>query len=239
MADTTVTPAADAPAIPAASAVSAWMAGWVGGPFLAASLALLAINGGVDDPSIPAIAAATTLGWLVSLVVVWWVSSQRGTGDVLRDLAVRFDVRDLLAVPAGVVAQLALVPAVYVPLRAIWPDTFAGSEVEQRAQDLVDRAGGFDTVLLALIVVVGAPVVEELVYRGLLQRSIGRAIGAAASLVLVSLVFAAIHFSPVEIPGLFVAGLVFGAGVLLTGRIGPSILAHAAFNATGLFILLA
>jgi uncharacterized protein len=206
VADTTVTSTVDAPAIPARSAISAWMAGWVGGPFLAASLALLAINGGVDDPSIPAIAAATSIGWLVALAVVWWVSTARGTGDLRRDLGISFDVRDLLAVPVGVVAQLALVPAVYVPLRAIWPETFSGSEVEQRARDLVDRAGGFDTLILVAVVVIGAPIVEEVVYRGCSSDRSGGPIGAVASLVLVSLVFALIHFSPVEIPGLFVAG---------------------------------
>ena len=49
---------------------------------------------------------------------------------------------------------------------------------------------------------------------------------------------ALIHFSPVEYPGLFLAGLVFGGCVAATGRIGPAILTHAAFNATGLVMVL-
>ena len=70
-------------------------------------------------------------------------------------------------------------------------------------------------------------------YRGLLQRSIAAASGRVPALLVTSIWFALVHPSPIEYPGLFVAGLVFGAGVPLTGRIGPSILTHAAFNATG------
>jgi membrane protease YdiL (CAAX protease family) len=51
-----------------------------------------------------------------------------------------------------------------------------------------------------------------------------------------SIWFALMHPTPVEWPGLAVAGALFGAGLALTGRIGPSILTHAAFNATGLIL---
>jgi uncharacterized protein len=126
----------------------------------------------------------------------------------------------------------------YLPLREIWPDTFSDERIEERAQDLADRAGGWATVLLVVVVVIGAPVVEELVYRGLLQRSLSTVVGAGFGLVAASTFFSLIHFSPVEYPGLFVAGLVFGGCVVLTGRIGPAIVTHAAFNAAGLFVVL-
>ena len=62
-------------------------------------------------------------------------------------------------------------PLVYVPLRAWWPDTFSDDRLEETARDLVDRADGAAVVVLVLVVVIGAPIVEELVYRGLLQGS--------------------------------------------------------------------
>ena len=49
--------------------------------------------------------------------------------------------------------------------------------------------------------------------------------------------FALIHFQPVEYPGLFAAGLVFGGCFLLTGRLGTSVVAHLAFNAAGLALV--
>ncbi len=145
---------------------------------------------------------------------------------------------DLVGVPVGVLGQLVIVPLVYVPLRQLWPDTFSEAELEERAQELADKANGWTVVLLVLVVVIGAPIVEELVYRGLLQRSIAASIGGVAGLLITSAWFALVHPSPVEYPGLFLAGLMFGAGVLLTDRIGPSILTHAAFNATGLALAL-
>ena len=172
------------------------------------------------------------------LAALRWLSTRFGSGAPTVDYAVRFRPIDLLAVPAGVLTQLVLLPGLYYPLQRRFPDAFSDSDLEQRAQDLVDKADGAATVLLVLMVAVGAPIVEELVYRGLLQRSTARSIGAVPALLVVSLLFACIHFSPVEIPGLFLAGLVFGTCLVLTGRLGTAVLAHAAFNATALVVLL-
>ena len=84
------------------------------------------------------------------------------------------------------------------------------------------------------MVAIGAPIFEELVYRGLLQRSLCATVGKWLGLVAAAAWFSLVHLAPVEYPGLFVAGLVFGAGLVLTDRLGPSILAHIAFNVTGL-----
>jgi membrane protease YdiL (CAAX protease family) len=50
--------------------------------------------------------------------------------------------------------------------------------------------------------------------------------------------FALVHPSPVEYPGLLLAGLTFGACLLVTGRLGASIVTHFAFNVTGLVLAL-
>jgi membrane protease YdiL (CAAX protease family) len=145
---------------------------------------------------------------------------------------------DLLGIPLGVITQVALVPAVYLPLRALWPNTFEAEELERRAQELADRAGGWTTVLLVVFVAIGAPVVEELVYRGMLQRAFSRRIGVIPALLSISVMFALVHPSPVEYPGLWVAGLVFGSSTARLDRIGMSWFTHAAFNATGLWFVL-
>jgi len=226
------------PAIPAGAAVATWVAAWPIATLFAAQLALLALGADTDDLTTGESAAAVAAGWVVFLAALWYVSSTIGTRDVRADYGVAFRPVDLLGIPAGVVLQLAVIPLVYWPLRQVWPDAFDPEEVEERARDLVDRADGPWIWVLAVVLIVGAPVVEELVYRGLLQRSLATRLGRGGALVAVSLLFALIHFSPVEIPGLFLAGLVFGAGVALTGRIGPGLVAHAAFNATGLAAVL-
>ena len=89
-------------------------------------------------------------------------------------------------------------------------------------------------VVLVFVVVIGAPLVEELLYRGLLQGAFVARISELPALLAGASWFALIHFRPVEYPGLFVVGLVFGMCALATGRLGMAIVAHAAFNATGL-----
>lgn len=224
--------------IGARPAVAAWAIGWFVGMGVAAFIVLSALGVTGDDYTIAELGLATLAGYAVFGAALWYTSRRYGSDDLVTDYAIGFRPIDLVGIPIGVAAQLALIPALYVPLRAWWPDTFAKERLEERAQELADKAGGFDTVLLVLLVVVAAPVVEELVYRGLLQRSLTRTVGAAGAYVLVALWFTLVHMSPVEYPGLMLVALVFGAGVLLTGRLGSSLLAHAAFNMTGLILVL-
>ena len=52
--------------------------------------------------------------------------------------------------------------------------------------------------------------------------------------VVVAALFALVHFRPVEFPGLFAIGIVFGVAALRTGRLGMPIAVHAGFNAVGI-----
>lgn len=227
-----------APIGPAAAA-GGWSFGWVVGSLLVAPLLIAAMGAELgDDLTIPQLAAVVAGGWVMFAAALAFVSHRHGTGSPVRDYAIRFAPADLVGVPIGIATQLALVPLLYWPLRSVWPDTFSDERIEQRAQELADSAGGWKTLLLIGIVVVGAPLVEEIVYRGMLQRSFATAIGPVAGLLLISVWFSLIHLSPVEYPGLFLAGLVFGGSLLVTDRLGPAIVTHAAFNATGLFFVL-
>jgi membrane protease YdiL (CAAX protease family) len=225
-----------------APAVATWGVGFVVGMGLAGQLVLVALGVDGDDYTIPQIALSIVVSWAVFIAAMAYTSDRYGTGHRLADFvdhyALKFRPVDLVGVPAGALLQLVVIPLLYVPLRELWPDTFSESELEERARELADKANGATVVLLFLVVAIGAPIVEELVYRGLLQRSMATVTGAAPALLLTSIWFSLIHFTPVEYPGLFVAGLGFGAGLLLTNRIGPSIVTHAAFNTTGLILAL-
>jgi membrane protease YdiL (CAAX protease family) len=87
--------------------------------------------------------------------------------------------------------------------------------------------------------VVCAPVVEELFYRGLLLRSMERRWGTAVAVVGSSVVFALVHFQPYDLLPLALAGLLFGTLRARSGRLGPGIWAHVAFNLTAIISLLA
>ncbi|MGH9132382.1 MAG: lysostaphin resistance A-like protein [Ilumatobacteraceae bacterium] len=221
-------------------AVAVWGVTWVAGQVL---YQVVASTSGdtADDATLPisTLAIAVVATWCAYLAGLWWASDRAGSRDFVADYGLRFEVIDLVGVPVGLLTQLVLVPLVYVPLRGLWPDTFSDDRLEETARDLVDRADGASVVVLALVVVVGAPIVEELVYRGLLQGSFAARISELPALLAGASWFAIIHFRPVEYPGLFVAGLVFGVCALTTGRLGMSIVTHAAFNATGLLTVAA
>lgn len=86
--------------------------------------------------------------------------------------------------------------------------------------------------------VVAAPLAEELVFRGLLQRVLQQALGLpVVAIVLTSLAFASIHQPWTLQPPVFVLSLVLGWAYFRSGSIVVPMVAHAVFNATqfGLF----
>jgi uncharacterized protein len=216
-------------------AATTWVVCWFAGNVVGgAVLALSGHDAGTSDTPI----WLTVLGalglWIPTLIGLQYTSQKFGLRSPVRDYGLSFAPIDLLGVPIGVLTQLVLIRLLYWPLEEIWPATFSSPKVEESARTLYESADGAWLVALVLLVVVGAPFVEELLYRGLLQNAFRRRVSDGVALVIVALWFALIHFRPVEYPGLLLVGLVLGICAMVTGRIGMSIVAHCAFNATGL-----
>lgn len=227
------------PAIDLRVAALVWLVTWFFGQLLGAFIVGLFPRSVSDGEagelrSIGVLALALAASWVAYSAGLWWASHTAGSRDLRQDYRWRWSWADLGAVPVGIVAQLVIVPGVYVPLRRVWPEVFSSDRLEENARRLVESASGMWIVVLVLLVVVGAPLVEEFVYRGLLQRSIATQVSAPVALLVGSGWFALIHFRPVEFPGLFVAGLIFGGCLMVTDRLGTAIAAHAAFNMAGL-----
>ena len=95
--------------------------------------------------------------------------------------------------------------------------------------------------MVVLVVCVGAPLVEELFFRGLLQPRLVGLLGVVPGIVAASCLFGAAHLiawqGPITLAyalGVAGGGLVLGTLRYLTGRLGPSTVAHALFNAEAL-----
>ena len=191
--------------------------------------------------------AEVTPTWVlaVSALVLWgpfigvllWTSKRHGSGNVVKDFSLSFRARDLWGVPLGIASQLLLVVAVTLPFQWLFPSLFNSEAVEKRANDLFDAAHGAWIALLVVIVVVCAPVVEELVYRAFIQHNLGVAYGARIAVLISSFWFAAVHLQLAEFPGLFAFALVLGICFARTKRLGLSIVTHVAFNATALVVM--
>jgi membrane protease YdiL (CAAX protease family) len=99
-----------------------------------------------------------------------------------------------------------------------------------------------------VIAVVIAPVTEELIFRGVLLKSMGDR-SRRSIIVVTALVFAAFHVigldpanlleaSAVVLPQLFIVGAALAWVTLRTGRLGPAIFLHSGFNLLAALVLL-
>jgi uncharacterized protein len=186
----------------------------------------------VEDFPLWLVAVTVLLLWVPLVAGTVLVTRRLGTGHPARDLGLRFATSDLIGIPLGIATQLVFVEGLYRVLEAVGVDT---SGLDEPAQDLGDRADQpIWVVLLVVMVVVGAPLVEEVFFRGLLMRSLQARWNDVLALIASAVFFGLVHLQGLQLPGLILFGLVAGICAQRTGRLGMSIFAHAAFNATAL-----
>lgn len=93
-------------------------------------------------------------------------------------------------------------------------------------------------ILMGALVIIGAPILEEVLYRGLLQRTImATGIRAWPAIIITSAMFAAMHINaaqPHAMASLFALSVAFGWAYERTGRLIAPIAMHMAFNAANL-----
>ena len=189
---------------------------------------------GVDDAiplSVVAILQAAL--WTGLLGVPLWLVVARGVRWA--DLGWGATARDAWqGLFIGIATQVAVVPVIYIPLLLMTDDL----DVSGPARDLVDKASGGGILLLFLAVVVGAPIVEELFFRGLTLRAFEARMRPRIALVVSALVFGAVHLQLLQFPALVAIGLVCGWLAQRDGRIGRAIWAHVGFNGLTVALLL-
>ncbi len=162
--------------------------------------------------------------WLVVVRGVRWVDL--GWGATFRDAWQGLGI--------GIATQVAVVPIIYIPVLLMADDL----DVSGPARDLVDKASGGGILLLILAVVVGAPIVEEIFFRGLTLRALEARMRRRTALVVSAFVFGVVHLQFLQFPALLVIGLICGWLAQRDGRIGRAIWAHVGFNAVTVAVLL-
>ena len=175
--------------------------------------------------------------WLGFIGVPVVLSFTRGTHSLVRDFGLRLaGWRDVaLGLAAGVGTNVVVLALIYPPF--LWLlSQIAGHTVKvgNAAKQLGAEGRGIGFVVFALCVAVGAPVAEELFFRGLLQRSLQRWLPGLSGIIVAATLFGLAHVGSTELaalPALIVFGIVLGLLYDRTGRLGPGIVAHMAFNA--------
>lgn len=88
-----------------------------------------------------------------------------------------------------------------------------------------------DGLLPAVSIVLMGPLAEELMFRGVIQTRLVRAMPAWIAVVLQAVLFGVTHGTPIQMAYAFLIGLALGFLRSRTGSILPGFAAHAAFNA--------
>jgi uncharacterized protein len=206
-----------------------------GGGFMAASIAYLIIG--------PDAGAALVFGVLVPaqslgmLAVIALLAPHRRPWRQEFRWSAR--VSDSVGIFIGMGLQLALSLAAAIVIEYVLRG-------EPPIQELVDAAVGASTTLDWALVVLGlvviGPLVEEIVFRGVVLRALehrGRRVAVYGSATL----FALVHlFDPntlISVPLFLVLGIVLGNEVIRTGRLGRAVAIHAGFNLMGVIALYA
>jgi uncharacterized protein len=128
----------------------------------------------------------------------------------------------LASIPVFLVFNWAI-GEVYIRLVPVPPENF-----DPFAGLMSDASGRLAITMLA---VAAAPLLEELVFRGVIQGSLERRWGITVAMATTALLFALIHFRPWVLPLHLVLGLSFGYAVYATRSIWAGVMLHAANNA--------
>lgn len=137
-----------------------------------------------------------------------------------------------LGLLAGLGSSLVMIPIVYAVLLGLHViHQHQLDKLADPAERLSNLASGPTFAVLFVLIGVGAPIVEELFFRGFLQPAVIRRLGPAGGIAITAVVFGAAHFEPLQFPALAAFGGVLGYLAWRTGRLGPGIVAHMAFNA--------
>lgn len=194
---------------------------------------------GRDWPLVTYIAVSALLSYGPSIVWLYYVRRRWGAGR-FDSVGWRFRWVDLAWGPitwvSAIGVQLVLAVAVLIL------DVPLSSNVESISDGGADRAY---LVATAVAAVIAAPVVEELVFRGLVLRGLLSRLGPVLAVALQGALFGVAHVDPVRGVGnvglaivLSGVGMALGTAAYLTRRLGPAVIAHAIFNGVVVAILL-
>lgn len=223
----------------------AWFVGAMMVASLATMLAPLVVGDEVtDNAPVYAVFFGTLAFQLLLATYPWLVSRRKGLGVAADWRFLPFRTGDigsglLLAIGCFVGAQLAtVVAAALVGLEN--PEDASNSDV------LTDSRGSLWIIGMIVLIVVGAPLAEELLFRGLVLRVLEQSFGRVFAIVVSSLLFALPHWQAtaswqetvVLLSAICVVGLVLATGAMATGRLGPPIIGHLLFNGAGTVIAL-
>lgn len=103
--------------------------------------------------------------------------------------------------------------------------------------DTAQETGEINTILL-LCVILG-PVIEELIFRGVLLKMFGASCGVGFAVIITAALFALTHTEAVQMLYTFVLGVILAVIRIRSTSLWPPIFLHLSFNITGAVVMMA
>ncbi|MHB8504276.1 MAG: CPBP family intramembrane glutamic endopeptidase [Acidimicrobiales bacterium] len=162
-----------------------------------------------------------------------------GSGSLRRDFRLGFRPMDLVYGLGAAVAGLIVADLVEL--------AFSGTRYAGSNTQILNgaRGNGAGFAVVTIIVAVGAPVVEELFFRGLIRTALAARLGPHGAIWGQAILFGLAHIGGAHGLGnvsLVVAigslGVILGYAAYLTGRLGAGMVAHSLFNLTAALTIL-
>lgn len=167
----------------------------------------------------------------VSLATVWFLSATRGSRSLVADAGFVVNPSDWWGVLAGMGLQVAIAVVTAPFIVWIWPDgppSQGVAAIAESSETLLEQLA----VLAA--VAVAAPIIEEIIFRGMLLSILKRSLNRWPAILISAAVFSAVHLLDPDalavVPGLFLVGVVLGWAALRRGDLSLAIALHAGIN---------
>jgi CAAX protease family protein len=166
---------------------------------------------------------------LLTLVLVWIVITYGGRRPFWKNIEFEWPKN----ISPLVVTLLSILVATLLFLLALGVTSLYGEH--KTDLDILIESSLYTRVATALVAVATAPLIEELIYRGLLYRAIEKAAGMGVAIGVVSLLFAGVHVFQYRnnlavITVITVLSITLTVTRALTGKVLPAFIMHLAFN---------
>jgi membrane protease YdiL (CAAX protease family) len=180
--------------------------------------------------------------WIAVIAFLVLIVHLKGQGSLRRDFGLSFSWWDPLIGAGAAVVTLLLSQIVQTVVAAA-----SGVEAKSNAEAIFGNLLRNKPLLLVMAAMasVGAPLVEETLFRGLALRAIEKRFGGVAAVAGSSILFGALHYQvgmqawPSLVAGLAVYGVVFAVLTRWWGRLGPAVFAHIWLNSLATIVVLA
>lgn len=191
------------------------------------------------DFEIPNLLVGITFQNLAVIGALVVITRIKGRGSLRLDFGFALHVRDIGWIAAGVLISIS-VGLVLRPITEL-------ANLKESSQEVVkqfERAQGLEIPLFIIGVVLLVPIAEELLFRGILLRSLMRRTSAGWAVMISAFIFSLVHVAGdpgtyYYLPAFMALGLISGYRAVRTGSLSQSISLHIGFNLlASLFIIL-